>query len=830
MKSVSKITCTTILAVSLALSPVIATVSVSGTAAAASSTANALKPYTGTKLKTFMISSKSYVLVKDVFFQYDSNDKNLYFTLNVYNGDSQSLDFMDYWIEVHSATGAKFSIQSITPNKKSIIAPKTTEELTFLAKVDPKLNYTDLVFKLVKWDFSMPNYTRAIGQTRVTKNYVNYVPSSHYFMIRKGNEVLKTYLSKGTVFQFDGQKQVTADFVIENAGNFPYVIPELKYYMKTKSGQIIPLNADLSANERTINAGDKKILTLRGIAQSGLDLNGTQVIMAQVDAESKLEIPRGIYNLVWHAQGGFLTTQNQTAEMSVQGTKVDVKVENIYSEMSDTQNQVTLTLKLTNKDKKALSLPKYNFELVTASGSHYPITFPDGAIELIPGIERELIGTSSVPVSSDDNLTLLIRKAKEESNPLEYVAAAFKLSGSQALDAVSSKIYRSTRGTYEISIERTERLPWGNDDILNAIVEVKNIGKASQSVPKIFAALRLNGLTINEADVKLIPLGNSSMIAPSDSTAFAISTKVPYTQEFNDLTLSLTEQVNDQTKQTIGLFKTTSIQAPPARNIMNYDLEYAGRKAVLQFESTYVYEGKDTDLFYGEFTYTNNESRYNILPVLKGYLVTADGQYIDATVQNVKASVKPNGKAKLVVSARIPKTIAHDGTLRFIIGEAVTDGKYSTPEQTPDRFINAVSMNMPKKQNDPKDNLDAFELKPYNLSILKSLAMVSGSSELKLELEYNLSKNTSYDVMESGRKLYVEVTNGRDAYGKSVELETQNSDGFVLGDNKKIIIPLSGEQIGTLVYSGYILNVYDELDGHKRLLGSKRFGAFQLMQ
>jgi len=830
MKRVSKITCATIVAASLALSPIAPHLLDTTTIASAATAASALKPYAGTKLKTFMISSKSYVLVKDVFFQYGNNEKKLYFTVNVFNGDSTSLDFMDYWMEVLTAGGAKYSIQPAVQNQSTKVAPKSTEEFTFMAKVDPKINYTDLIFRLVKWDFSMPNYTRTIGQTRVSKSYINYVPSSHYFMLRKGNEVLKTYLGKGTVFRFDGQNQVQADFTIENTGYFPYQIPDLKFYMKTKNGQIIPLNADINANDRTIGSGEKKTITLRGTSQMNIDLNGTQVLLSQLDAESKIETPRGIYNLIWNPQGGFLTLENKTAEMSVQGSKVAVSVANMYSEETDTQNQLTLTLKLTNKDKKALTLPNYKFEVVTPSGSHYPVTFPEGALELAPGIERELIGTVAVPVSSGKNLTLLVQKGKEESNPNEYIAAAFKLQSSQELNAVTSKSYQTAKGSYLISIDRIERLPWGNEDVVNAIVKVQNTGKASQSVPQIEAALRLNGLAVNETDLKLINLNNVTMLAPLESAVFVVSTKVPYTHKFNDLTLNLTEQVNDKTKQSIGLFKSTSIQPLPVTNITQYEMKNAGRRALLQFGSTYVYEGKDTDLFYAEFTYTNKETRYNLLPTLKAYLATADGQYIDAAVHNIKASVKPDGKAKFTVSARIPKSLAHDGSLQLILGEAITDGKYSTAEQTPDRFINAIAMKLPKKQNDPQDHLDGFDLKPYTLSILKSLAMVSGSSDLKLELEYNLAKNTAYDVMETGRKLYVEVTNGRDSYGKSVDLDAENSDGFVTGDNKKVIIPLTGEQIGTLVYSGYQLNVYDEVDGHKRLLGSKRFGAFQLVQ
>ncbi|XEC95357.1 hypothetical protein AB6A23_01905 [Paenibacillus tarimensis] len=829
MKKVAKVTCSAIVATSLMLAPLSGPASIVFAANQTSAVSKALKPYAGTKLKTFMISDKSYIQVKDIFFQYGSNEKDLFFTISVYNGDNRSINFLDYWIEVHASNGGKFSIQGHPNNSKSnTIAPKTTEEYTFYAKIDPKLNYTDLIFKLIKWDFSQPDYSRTIGQTRVTSAYQNVVHSNQYYILRKGNEQIKTYLNKGTRFTLGDHNQIQTEFNMENVGYFSYTIPKYQFYLKTKKGFIMKLSTDLTENQK-IDPGDTFKISLKGSIKKNVDLSGSQIIMTSLDGESQVETPRAIYNLVWQNDGTFITLENKAAALKLDGVNVEASVTNLYSDNNGTQNEIALTLKWNNKGQEAVALPNYKYVIMNSDGTRYPVSAGEETVQLIPGVEREVTLNAVIPSEKMEGLTLLVQEPKEENKTTEFVLAALKLSKTQELTAVTKKVYRTEKGTYEFAVNRVERLPWGNQDIINVFIDIENQGKQSQVIPQVAAALRLNGLTVNEQNVSLIKLDNTVMLDPQQKTSYVLTTKVPYTYNFDEMTLNLSDKVNENSKQTIGLFKMNTISPVPSISISErYKITSLGRRATVEFLNTYLFEGKDKDLIYADLKYTNDENRFNELPVLKAYFKTSEGQYIEAKLENIKTVMKPGDNGIITVTAEVPKTFTHDGTVQLLIGEALSAGSYATPEATVDSFIGATAVRLPKSQNSPLDELAKLELKPYTFTVHKINALLSEMSNLKLEMNYTLDKTAAYNVVESPRKLYVEVTDGRIAYGSTVELEPAEGEGLKVGEELEFTVPITGQQIGNLIFNGYEVKVYEEIEGFKRLLGSKKFGTFQI--
>src|SRR5690606_16814900 len=106
--------------------------------------------------------------------------------------------------------------------------------------------------------------------------------------------------------------------------------------------------------------------------------------------------------------------------------------------------------------------------------------------------------------------------------------------------------------------------------------------------------------------------------------------------------------------------------------------------------------------------------------------------------------------------------------------------------------------------------------------------VLSDSSNVRLDVRYTLSKTAEFNVMESGRKLYVEMAGSNLKYGKTVEVEPKEGDGFEVGTEREIRLEIQGQNIGSLIYNGYIVNIYEEIDGYKRLLGSKRYYSFQI--
>lgn len=831
MKKVSVVTASIIVASSLVLSNVYPVVVSASTTTQTNQTS--MKAFKGTELKTIMISSKSYIQIKDVYFKYGSKEKQVFFTVTVHNGDNSSIDFLDYWLELSTKSGAKYPVKSYTAagNSKSVQIPsKTSKEFTFYSQIDSKLNYSDLIFKIVKWDFSLPNYTKTIGQANITSAYQNAVPVNSYYIRTFENNKIKSYVNAGTIFNMGTSNQIQFNFNLENMGMYEYALPDYQFFIRTKAGLVLRL-AKEEISETAVAPGGEIKYTLRTTLKSSTDLTGAQLLVTAADAESKLELPQGIFNIAWNQKNSLVVDVNKTAVINVSGINVKASIANVYTDYSGSHNNIVLTTKWLNTGKEAVTLPSYKFEIMSKEGVRYPIQMMDAAtdIQLVPGIEKEITFQSALPASLAEGLTLLVKYPKGEKNTLEYVSTALKMGKLEENKGVISKNYKSDIGTYEIKISQAERLPWGNQDMINTFVDVKNTGKKSQSIPNIKALLRLNGQAVAKEKISFIELDNAGLLEPNESTRYVLTTKVPYSFKFSEISLNLTDEISESKKQTIGLFKLNQInKLPEVGTNKLFSIDTIGRRASLELLNTHMFEGKDDNLLYSEFEYTNLENRYGRLPALKAYFKTSDGQYIDATLTNIKTSVKPNGSAVVFASAPVPKTLKNQGDIQLIIGEALTAGVYSNPEDKADAFISAKAIHLPESQTVVNENIADLKLDPYTFTLNRLNTMLIDVENVKLEMKYTLQKSSVFDVIEKETKLYFEITNGKNSYGSSVTIEPKEGEGLGTGEDNSFVIPIKGTQLANIVNNGYILNVYEETGGYKRLLGSKKYGSFQV--
>ncbi|UVI29915.1 hypothetical protein [Paenibacillus spongiae] len=829
MNKVVKITCGTMLAVTLLSSSLtyVPTAEAAGTVTKAP--VASLQPFGGTKLKTFMISSKSYVQIKDVYFLYNNNEKTTHYTITVYNGDNTEIDFNDYWVEMHSVNGGKYNVTPNPANKKSSkVAPKTSEEFSFYSKVDQKVNYTDLKFRLVKWDFNAPNYTRTLGETRITSAYKNSVPTNNYYILRKNNEKIKTNFESGTRFTVGDQSQIQVRFKMENIGFTRKDLSSYQFSLKTKQGYIIKLESDLQADQKLDPSQSVSIL-LTGSLKSNVDVNGAQLLLSSIsDGETKFESPVSIYNVVWYASSNFVAPTNTAKKYTVNGQNIQAIISSVYRESNDASDTISINMKWLNNGKKAVKLPKYEYVLLSSNGAQYPITVKDEEIQLLPGVEKEMELKVKIPTAATAGMTLLINQPKEENKTNGYIAAAFKVPPVTTTTPVSKKTYRNATGAYEFEIKKVERLPWGQEDLLNIYVTVSN-DHATKSlvIPDIKSKLNLNGVNIDEKAITMIKADDQILLPAKSSTSFIVSTKVPYNYKFNEVQLTLLDQISEETKETIGLFTAKNVTEVPKRNLQDpFKIQTMGRKATLQFENATVFEGKSSDLYYAEFSYTNDEMRFTTLPVLKAFFKTNDNQYIDADLPNIKTKISPTGKALLVVSGRVPKSFSKEGA-KLIIGEGITEGKFSTTEGTPDRMINGISFDLPKLENTVSKELKDLIINPYKFTVNSIDSGLEGLNTLKLDMNYTLENLNAYEVNETKRKLTFVVNDGVNEYEQSLELDAAEG-GLKPGIKKKVSVSFTGNEIGSVLFRGYKLSVYEEYNSHRKLLGTKEFSWYSI--
>ncbi|UUZ85709.1 hypothetical protein LJK88_20720 [Paenibacillus sp. P26] len=70
----------------------------------------------------------------------------------------------------------------------------------------------------------------------------------------------------------------------------------------------------------------------------------------------------------------------------------------------------------------------------------------------------------------------------------------------------------------------------------------------------------------------------------------------------------------------------------------------------------------------------------------------------------------------MMLSSTVPKGFPTSG-LHVMIGEAVTEDKYTDGDKKPDAYVNAVAFWSPQENLKAKDNLMDLDLTPYKISI-----------------------------------------------------------------------------------------------------------------
>ncbi len=257
----------------------------------------------------------------------------------------------------------------------------------------------------------------------------------------------------------------------------------------------------------------------------------------------------------------------------------------------------------------------------------------------------------------------------------------------------------------------------------------------------------------------------------------------------------------------------------------SFKLEQEGKQAEIVERRTTVYPGTDTNIMYTELEMNSLESRKSEQAQLVAYYKTPDNQYYEAEVNQLKTSTMPNGKNLVTVWSKLPAGV--DTTqLQLYIGEGVSEGKLTTPGGQSTGYINTVALELNNVALKSKNNLLDVELFPYTLSVTSAPATVTvGKDTLTTVLNYNLSTSKLYQTDTYEHKLVLEVI---DPFGQSMEKTLILGTDLPIGNYKTYTASFTSTLYKTLGGGAIRLNVYDEFQGHRVLLGTQTYSLTSL--
>lgn len=651
-------------------------------------------------------------------------------------------------------------------------------------------------------------------------------------------------LKNVTILPEKGSKTVTFTVSVHNEGTTDLLFIDYWPRVKTKSGNQISvriLPQDKDKNKIT----PKSVQDISFYATVNETTELTDLIFQFIKWDfSQPNFERTIGEIAVPDNYSIITAATDSHQINMGGTEVKTSIKKMLMTKNEKNFTPTVILNMENVGSRTAAVPAYQFLIRTSEGYMYPLdakNLKDLAIN--PQVNKEVELTGSVPVSVSTEGWQLVVTQNAADIKLNLPIAYFELPQVSEPDTVdSNKEYNFTNkeGTYTTKLNSFQRLPMEDQDILSANLTLLNKGTDSLPLPDLTGHFLLDDKVKVEA--KLIQTDKVIGLPSGSSASFQFIGKMPYTYQFSNVKLVLQEKTGEkETEDLLEFAHRSELLNMPYYNVGEvYKNTDVGRNASYQVRSVKTYSGDTADIFTVQMETTNLEKRYNDVSKLVAQFKTADGSIYPAAVSEIKNKITPGGKAMLVLSSTLPKGFP-TSNMNVMIGEAVTDNKFSTEKDTADAYVNAVGFWLPNESFVAQDDLMNVDLFPYTLSINKINTWLD-REKLKLTFNYELSKNLLMSFNTEGRKLVIglEDSNGNKSFmrefdfkdfdqidvttdtdvSKDTKIRLGKRDGFVIEERDQDLI-FHLETLKT-----YKLSIYDSFQGQKKLLATKTIDWF----
>lgn len=781
------------------------------------------------------IGGSNTIEVKQAGILSGDDGKTLNFTVTVHNNGEQEIQFIDYWVRVRNKSGIPFSVQLMPQDKdKNRVSGNGTLDVSFYAKLNDSTNLNDLVFSIVKWDFSSPNYERTLGDIAVPDDYTRIAPVNASQNVKASGTVLNTWIDRATIKKTDKGLVPSIYFKMDNVGSKGAVLPNYQYYVKTGEGLSYPLEVTgPDAVNKNIYPRFTKELILTGIMPEFTSGENMELVITMVDESTKMTLPVASYKIPPISGAVDVPSvklyDTKTIEFDV--NKLEATVKKFTKNKNEKFYQTITTLNLKNAGTASFTVPKYRFFIQTADELTYPVTVEKfDNVTIDPLVSKELTLNVSIPstVAADKWKLLMVPAAPTDKNTPDdkTPVAVFDLPDSTLDGSAPGNVYSysNTAGTYTMALKEIERLPWEDQDIVSAGITISNSGEAALPIPSLTGYFLFDEAV--KVPFKVIQRDNVLSVKQGSDLGLQLLAKIPYTNEYSSVKVVLQEKVDSTVNDITQFTHNDDTVSMPVIGIGNsFDLTGSGRQANLSIRSVRSYSGAEADLYTVQLDVKNLEKRFSGLANLVGYFKTKDDLMFPANISVVKKKISPQGKATLYVSTPLGREIDRSG-MQLIVGEGVKDNKLAEAE-TPDAYVNAVAFQLPSEPKEPKTDFNNLDLFPYTISLSNFSASIPSKNQALFSFKYKLMKNMLVESNMDDHQIILEFTDTSGSISFSKTYSFDKEGGFKQGEDTINIIENDPAIMLKIQYiNDYKVNVYDQYLGQKKLLASQTFGWF----
>lgn len=784
--------------------------------------------HTLANLNPIRITTKSTVRLSDVNILTLDEENILTYTLTITNGDNKTLDLLDYWSKVKTSNGTTYSTSLMTKDKeKKKLSAGSSTTLTYVAKVGKDTKISNLVFQVIKWDFSQSNYESLKGQFKVPATYTTSTPSDQSKTLKVFDTPVKVKINQVAAFASGDYNYVSVGLNFQNIGYKIFEDPKAKFVIKTSSGASYPMSADVTSTDYKIQPQDSKTLNLMTSIPKNIKLTSMELQIVQDDETTKLSLPIATMQLPNASNKSLAVQANVEKYITLGSGKIAVAINSASLMQSFDEHDLSIRFKIRNTTGTTVTLPKYQFEVQTADGYRLPIsTQAVDALSLQPLEEKYINLHVTIPAgvsTATPQLFMNLPVAEGSKDTFSYPVGIFNLPELQTMQNMigQKQFVQTSNGILGITLSSIQRLPWSDGDLVSAKITINNTGYKTIMLPSLQGQLKVDSAKIT-TDTKLVSTQTVGLLGPNMSTNVYVISKVPSYLDFSQLQIYLLEKIGDTGTNDWVQFSNSG-PLPDLEEFgkgETYKIDTSGRNQELRVLRSIVYTGTTSDLIYTEIESQNMEDHQIDLSQLAGSFEGTNGQTYKATASQIDTSVGPMEKSIISFWARIPKN-TYTSDMKLIVGEGVTDDKLTPLKGEPNGYINAASLVLGVTQPTISSTLTNLSIPPYTFTVRSASANLSGSSSVNVTFDYNLTRDMGYNIGEFGHKFLFEVVDT--STGRSFEHEFTPESDLKITNGGTASFSINDPIFDGKKAGSYYLNVYDLFQGQKVKLGSQGY-------
>lgn len=782
--------------------------------------------HTLANLSPVKITAKSTVRLTDVNILTLSDESILTYTLTIQNNDSKTMDLLDYWSKVKTVSGTTYStsLMSKDKDKKKLSAGSSTT-MTYMARVAKHLKPENLVFQVIKWDFSQSGYEALKGQFKIPAGYLTSTPSDQSKTLRITDTPVKAQVSQVASFTSGDYNNVSVSLNMTNIGYKLFEDPKLKFVIRTSTGASYPMTADPTSADYKIQPQDVKTLNLVAQIPKTIKLEKMELQLAIDDETAKLSLPIATMQLPSISNNQLAVAPNVEKFIPVSNGKIAVKVTSAVVNKNFDEHALSIRFGFRNTSGTTLTLPKYQFELQTSDGYRLPInTLALENVTLQPLEERFITLPVTIPANvsvESPRLFMNLPSAAESTDNISYPVAFFSVPEAKPVEnMVGTKQFVQTKnGILGVTLTSLQRLPWSDGDLVTAKITIDNSNFKTTQLPQLTGLIQVDTAKLS-SDTKLIVTQTAGLLGAGMSTDVYVSAKVPSYLDFSQVQVSLLEKFGEGSSEWVQFSNTGTI--PEAATIargQNYEINTLGREQNVRVMRSYLYTGLSSDLVYAELEVSNKEDHQIDLSQYAGVFQTSRGQTYKASVSQIDTSAGPEEKSVVALWAKIPKRTTTTN-MKLIVGEGISDDKLTPVKGEVNGYVNAAALELGVFTPTAKTNFNNLDLFPYTLTVKSASATLNGSRSVNLNFDYDMSRNMDYGIGEFEHKFLFEVV---DSSGRTFEKEFTPETDLRITSGGSTGFSFDDAVFEDRTYGFYTLNIYDLFQGQKLKLGSQAF-------